>query len=205
MIEDNLCHQFISGFCTKQNFGSQITEKCRKLHDSGKKNAYDMDIIHENDLRVFKEYDNILWEIDQKIENNKKIIRLGTKFFITKENIKNSTITPDDPKKENNEVTNQTKVEFKLKEIRDLLFQINEDFTHALKTNLEIDKLLIFHQYYARCLDAQNKCDQSITLEVCDICSHVYENKCEHPFHDQYVELRKITDQMKTKLKIKKF
>lgn len=239
-MEDKLCYESIAGFCLRENFASEFTQICKKIHDKGREDVYDHNKVYDTDIGIYREYEKVLNEINCKIENNLIMIQSFTEYCVTKKDISvsqleetaqnriNSIISSNDTdiphsiserninqtniqemdhlniRKENdsNSIQEDRKIQFSLSDITNLLFQLNNDFTFALKNNQDIDSLLVFHQYYARCLTVYNKKSQTITLNVCLVCSHVYEQKCEHPFHEKYEKLRAITQQMKNKLKI---
>lgn len=262
MRNDNLCHEFISGICTRSTFASKITEKCRKLHDSGKKSVYDMNRLHDRDHDVFKIYSEILNEIGQKIENNRRIVQLSTKYSIIGEvkrrnsktdlsddfknelqrrkgpnyergydsgkydsgyfdsgnydsgyrdsgyNQRNAQSFYQDRSFDSNETTARfdskplnTEVSFSISESRDLLAFLPDDFTSLLKRNPEHEEVLLFHRYYSKVVSVIDSLKTVPTLAVCEVCSHVYEQSCDHPHHNGYKQLRGVWAELKDKLK----
>lgn len=246
-MHDNLCYQYITGFCLRSEFTSKITQKCLKLHDSGKKDAYDKNYVYENDYTVLNEYESVIREVENKIRNKEKILELCSESYFKNENkndekieknienknielkendkeIENkNNIELDENKKsenteniekikstelnENNENENnkenknvsEDNLIFNKKQSQVLLNKIYKKFTSNLE-NYSPKEIYEFHQFYAKILFIHLKSKQKIILKICKVCSHVYENNCEHHFHKKYFELREIIEMLRKKI-----
>lgn len=265
-MEDRICHQYIIGFCTRQIFFIQnLTQKCTKLHDNGKKAAYDSNSIYEKDKDVFIEYKRIIDELEQKIIIKNKFLSANTDYIIgkisshsnnqlnnnfgenkdlekiiqTQNRIQSQLESNNIFKNAENERNNQkpkyldTQIQrknnlgnsntenaikqtkssiqicqdkeqqktFKLKELIDAIDNINSNFTNNLEKNKHNYKL---HRIYSKTLLLIENAEELDIYTVCAHCSHIFEKNstCDHPFHDKYIELKKITKSLASKLKI---
>ncbi|KRH94194.1 hypothetical protein M153_3430001967 [Pseudoloma neurophilia] len=191
-MDDNLCHQFVVGFCLRQEFQSENTVECKKLHDSGRKNAYEKDTVYETDQAVFEEFDKVLNEISYKIEVNMDLLKYCTEYVVKKSDLQKQTTTTVNSEND--------QIKFELSDIRDLLEKLHYTFLNVLDKDEDPCRSILIHQFYWSCISVYEKKKQNISLQVCKICSFVYENECEHPFHNKYLKLITITKHLKKKL-----
>lgn len=189
MEEDRVCNEYVIGFCTRQAFYNPLlTQKCTKLHDSGRKCSYDENRVYGFETKVYKDFRNILAEIERKIKNKNQILMSVNKVSTVK--------TPNNNEQENKKTN-------KMDDIMKMLDRLDDE----LIANLEENKFNFhLHKIYGELLILlQNSRPIPADFFVCGICSNLVakNESCEHPFHKEYKKLKEITEKLSKKLNIK--
>lgn len=199
-MDDRICNEYTAGFCTRQAFyDSRLTQKCEKLHDNGKKCAYDEHTVYGYEMGVYKTYRGILMEMERKAKNKNGILMNLRKFHdnIADKNGENEhKIANDDPKSTGHNTLN----EYKIGDIMNILDKLHDKLIRNLKLST-FD--LSLHQIYGQLMVYLiNSKPVPSNFFVCEVCANlvVKTERCEHPFHKEYEKLRVVTEKLSKKL-----